>query len=211
MRKKVVFICGGQLAGMLYSMFHKEHDFIGYVDDVYERAYVEKVYGVKKLGTSNDLKKIKSECSNAVISVTNMAARKKYIRLLNDLGFDLVSLISKTSIIADNAKLGKGCVVQHNVIINPMAKIGDNCAVFNNSVIGHDNILGDNVYISPSVTTNGDVTIGNNSFIGTGAVIIPNVNVGENCTIGASSCVLKDVPDNSKVAGVPAKVTGTTE
>ena len=45
-----------------------------------------------------------------------------------------------------------------------------------------------------------------NSMIGIGANIIQNVTIGENCIIGAGSVVLRDIPNNSIVFGVPAKI-----
>jgi serine O-acetyltransferase len=48
--------------------------------------------------------------------------------------------------------------------------------------------------------------IGNDLFISTGAKIIGNVKVGNSCVIGANAVVLKDVPDNCVVAGIPAKI-----
>jgi maltose O-acetyltransferase len=51
----------------------------------------------------------------------------------------------------------------------------------------------------------GLVKIGDNVFIGAGSIILPNVKIGNNVIIGAGSIVTKDVPDNSLVAGNPAK------
>lgn len=49
-------------------------------------------------------------------------------------------------------------------------------------------------------------TIGNNVTIFPGARVVGNIHVGDNVVIGANSVVVKDVPDNSIVAGVPARV-----
>jgi len=49
-------------------------------------------------------------------------------------------------------------------------------------------------------------TIGNNVVIGAGAKILGPVKVGDNCKIGANSVVIRDVPPNSTVVGVPGKV-----
>lgn len=48
--------------------------------------------------------------------------------------------------------------------------------------------------------------IGNNVFIGTGACILGDISVGDNSIIGANAVVLKSVPANCSVAGVPAKI-----
>ena len=49
-----------------------------------------------------------------------------------------------------------------------------------------------------------------NAVIGSGCVIFP-VRVGKNSVVGAGSVVTEDVPDNTKVAGSPAKIIGKVE
>ena len=57
----------------------------------------------------------------------------------------------------------------------------------------------------------GPVSIGNNVHIGTNAMIMPNVKIGNNCVIGSCAVVTKDVPDNSIVVGIPARVMEDVE
>ncbi|MBR5859457.1 MAG: acyltransferase, partial [Clostridia bacterium] len=81
--------------------------------------------------------------------------------------------------------------------------------------------IGDNVTMAPNVhilchdastkqflgyTKIGRVNIGDNVFIGAESVVLPGVNIGNNVIIGANSTVTKDVPENTVVAGTPAKV-----
>lgn len=54
----------------------------------------------------------------------------------------------------------------------------------------------------------GPIKIGDNVMIGARTIILPNVKVGDNVIIGAGSIIAKDIPSNSIVAGVPAKVIG---
>ena len=49
-------------------------------------------------------------------------------------------------------------------------------------------------------------TIGNNVLVGAGAKILGSFTIGDNCKIGAGSVVLKDVPPNSTVVGVPGRI-----
>lgn len=55
------------------------------------------------------------------------------------------------------------------------------------------------------------VKIGNDVWIGGNAIILPGVTIGNNCVIAAGAVVTKDVPDNSLVGGVPAKLIRTLE
>ena len=57
----------------------------------------------------------------------------------------------------------------------------------------------------------GKIAIGNNVLIGSNSMIMYDVTIGNNVIIAAGSCVTKDIPDNTIVAGVPAKVIGSFE
>lgn len=57
----------------------------------------------------------------------------------------------------------------------------------------------------------GKIKIGNNTNIGWDAIIMPGVTIGQNCIVGAGAVVTKDIPDNSVVVGVPAKVIESVE
>lgn len=51
----------------------------------------------------------------------------------------------------------------------------------------------------------GRIEIGEETFIGSGSIIMPGVKIGRNCVVGAGSVVTHDVPDETVVAGVPAR------
>ncbi len=86
--------------------------------------------------------------------------------------------------------------------------------------------IGNNVTLAPRVhvlchdastkrflnyTKIGRVTIGDNVFVGAESVILPGVTIGNNVIVGANSTVTHDVPDNSVVAGSPAKFLCTLD
>ncbi len=101
--------------------------------------------------------------------------------------------------------------------IHPGAKIGKEFFIDHGMgvVIGETAIIGDNVLLYQGVTLGGTglekgkrhPTIGNNVVIGTGAKVLGNITVGDNSYIGANAVVIKDVPPNSTVVGVPGRIT----
>lgn len=63
----------------------------------------------------------------------------------------------------------------------------------------------------PDLNVFGKIEIKDNCFIGLDSIILPNVTIGPNSVVGAGSVVTKDVPPNTIVAGIPAKVINSTE
>ncbi|MCX5715717.1 MAG: serine O-acetyltransferase [Candidatus Omnitrophica bacterium] len=82
-------------------------------------------------------------------------------------------------------------------------------------VVGETAVIGDNVLLYQGVTLGGTglekgkrhPTIGNNVVIGGGAKVLGNITIGDNSYIGANAVVIKDVPPNSTVVGVPGRIT----
>lgn len=101
--------------------------------------------------------------------------------------------------------------------IHPGAKIGKRLFIDHGMgvVIGETAVIGDDVLLYQGVTLGGTgiekgkrhPTIGNNVVIGTGAKVLGNITIGDNSYIGANAVVIKDVPHNSTVVGVPGRIT----
>jgi len=119
--------------------------------------------------------------------------------------------------------IGAGTTVQRRATINGSVSIGSGC------------IIAPNVFISSGThpfraypektireqerliieergglsSLDSPISIGDDCWLGVNVVICPGVNIGRGVVIGANSVVLKDVPNNTVVAGVPAKAIGT--
>ena len=101
--------------------------------------------------------------------------------------------------------------------IHPGATIGRRCFIDHGMavIIGETAEVGDDVTIYQGVTLGGTgkdagkrhPTIGNNVMVGAGAKVLGPFKVGNNARIAANSVVLREVPENATVVGVPGRIT----
>ncbi|WP_445737897.1 acetyltransferase [Mariniflexile sp.] len=149
----------------------------------------------------------KTKDSRFSIGIGNPFLRKKIYDKFNLIGGVFTSTVSPFANIGSyDVEIGVGSNILSNSVFSNSIKIGKGCIVYYNSIITHDCQIGDFVEISPSVTLLGRSTIGDFSQVGSNATILPDLKIGKNVIIGAGSVVTKNIPDNSMVVGVPAKI-----
>ena len=135
----------------------------------------------------------------------------KFANLFYVAGFDLIARIISQTIrfftgieIHPGAKIGKNLFIDHGmgVVIGETSEIGDNVTIYHAVTLGGS---------SPSIDSERQrhekrhPTIGNDVVIGSGAQVIGPINVGNGARIAANAVVVKDVPENATMVGIPAK------
>ena len=106
-------------------------------------------------------------------------------------------------IIEDYAEIGCGCTIDRGSLSNTI--IGKNTYLDNQIHVAHNVKIGDNCIIAGQVGFAGSSTLGNNVMIGGQAGISGHLKIGNNVQIGGGSGVIRNIPDNTKVMGYPAK------
>jgi UDP-3-O-[3-hydroxymyristoyl] glucosamine N-acyltransferase len=106
-------------------------------------------------------------------------------------------------VIEDNCEIGCGSIIDRGSLSNTI--IGKNTFLDNQVHVAHNNKIGNNCVIAGQVGLAGSSTLGNNVMIGGQAGISGHLKIGSNIQIGGGSGVIKDISDNSKVMGYPAK------
>ena len=106
-------------------------------------------------------------------------------------------------LIEENCEIGCGSTIDRGSMSNTI--IGKNTYLDNQIHIAHNVKIGENSIIAGQVGIAGSSVIGNNVRIGGQAGISGHLKIGNNVEIGGGSGVIRDIPDNTKVMGYPAK------
>ena len=106
-------------------------------------------------------------------------------------------------VIEENCEIGSGSTIDRGSMSNTI--IGKNTYLDNQIHIAHNVRIGDNSIIAGQVGIAGSSIIGKNVKIGGQAGISGHLKIGNNVEIAGGSGVIRDIPDNSKVMGYPAK------
>ena len=122
--------------------------------------------------------------------------RVKYGSLAGEILVRTASIFFRpvSTLVIYTREIGPGLIIQHGVCtIIAARRIGRNCWINQQVTIGY--------------TNDSDCpTLGDNVSVGCGAKILGNVTVGNNVKVGANAVVVKDVPENCTVVGVPARI-----
>jgi serine O-acetyltransferase len=99
------------------------------------------------------------------------------------------------------AKIGRGVLIDHGmgVVIGETAIVGDYATIYQGVTLGG----------TGKETGKRHPTLGRNVVVGAGAKVLGNIQIGDNVRIGAASVVLRDVPSDSTVVGIPGRISRT--
>ncbi|EHQ91823.1 acetyltransferase [Desulfosporosinus youngiae] len=140
-----------------------------------------------------------------VCAIADPDSKRIVTQRLRAKGAKFANIIHPNVEINDYCSLGEGIILYRDAVIGPNAVIGDHVHI--NTKIAHDCQIGDYSTVSILSAILGYVRIGSGVFVSAGSTVIPHISIGDNAYIGAGSVVIKNVEDNTKVFGNPARET----
>jgi sugar O-acyltransferase (sialic acid O-acetyltransferase NeuD family) len=180
-------------------------NIIGFLDDTPERRG-QRYRGIPVLGGRDRLNDLSNEAGLHVFNNVHghWQRAESATKILDDAGCRIASLVHPAVDLA-HVTLGRGCYLPEGCIVGGNTKIGDFVTARLGAVISHDVTIGDYCFIGPGALLGGYSTLEKGSSVGARATITLKRNLGHGCTVAAGSVVVKDVPPNTSVAGVPAR------
>jgi len=206
MDKEKIMILGAGGMGREVLAYYKDLGLIDNVEGFVEQHSARSGQLVKGKRIFDESELPSDRSSLELIAGIGSPLRRKWVEVLEANGFVFDTLIHKEAYVGEDVIFGRGCIVCPGAVITTDVRVGSHCIVNVNASISHDCSIGDFITVCPGATVGGSVEIGDNSWIGIGSTIIQKVKIGRGVYIGAGAVVVDDVPDNSLVVGVPAKV-----
>lgn len=142
------------------------------------------------------------ENPRAIIALGSLSVRARIIAEQRG-RFGVV--VHPSAVVSPGAMIGAGVFVGAQAVAQGRAKIGNHAIVNTGAIVEHGCVVGSNAHIGPGAVLGGAVSVGSGTLIGLGARVRPGIRIGRGCVIGAGAVVVRDVPDEAMVVGVPAR------
>ena len=210
MGKKVFILGAGGFARITLDIYidcGREDDVLGFLEENCVRD--GQVLNGKSIRDASCLTQFHSQDKPLLIAGIGSGKRRRWIEELTDKGYRFDTIIHPSAVCSRWQKIGEGTIVTAGVIFNPQVTVGRHVILNLGSHISHDCVIGDYSTISPGAEIMGRVLIGQEVFVGVNATVIEDVKVGNGAIVAEGAVVTEDVPENTLVAGVPAKIKKT--
>ena len=184
----------------------------GFLDDITPDRQGESFCGATVLGNASQLQKIyESGVRKAIVAFGDNTRRLAVGELLEERGFELITAIHPSAVVALDALIGSGSMIAAGAVVGPGAVIG-RCVILNTAAtVDHECTVADGAHIGPGAHIAGLVQVERGAWIGIGVTIIDRKQIGAWSIVGAGAVVIENVPDRVLVAGVPARVVKSVE
>jgi len=205
--KESVFVFGASgHAKVVLDIIEKQDQYaVAFLVDDNPQLAGQMFFGYKVIGGKEVWLSDYHHVSKGIVAIGHNRTRITVAQWLTHHGAELVSAIHPSSQLGRGVSIGGGSVLMAGAIVNSDTRIGENVIVNTRASIDHDCLIGNGAHIAPGTTLCGGIHVGECAFICAGSTVIPNMSVGRDAIIGAGASVICDIPDNSIVAGVPAR------
>ena len=208
---KIVILGAGGHARVLIEAIRTDpaHTFTGILDPR-ESLQGTVVLDVPVIGADDLLPRLQHThpCDSFVVAlggIRQFSVRRELFATARQADLQPLTVRHPTSECSASAEIADGCQLLTGSVINAGARMAENVIVNTGSIVEHDCVIGAHSHIAPRACLAGGVQVGTETHIGLGAVVRENLTIGDRVIVGAGAVVVTDVPNDSVVAGIPAR------
>jgi sugar O-acyltransferase (sialic acid O-acetyltransferase NeuD family) len=179
-----------------------------YVEEGFQSAFLaaDGDQKPKRVSRSEKLNPKDFDSNIFALGIGDNCARLWWCEKLLREGFLLPRVSHTHSWVSPSACLAEGVFVAAGAVVQAGAQIGRAALINSNATVEHHSQVGSGAHIGSGAVLAGLVEVGDLTMVGAGAVIRDRIKIGNSVTVGAGAAVVRDVPDQITVVGVPAKV-----
>ncbi len=184
MKEKLLLLGSGGFGRVVLEHAIKEYD-CAFLDD----RKIDSVDGVPVIGTLDELGKFFPEYRKLIVSIGNNQLRQSLYKKAAAIGYSFPNIIVPSAYISPHAKLGEGCVILNNAVVQNGARVGSGtilnagvelhhdciigncCLIYSNSVVRFNARVGDRVKIGSTVSVSNSAVVPADSIIDDGCVV----------------------------------------
>lgn len=208
MNTPIIVLCaGGHSKVLINILLDCNEEIIGIVDQD-PAKHGSQLLGIPVIG---DDQLVMTHAPDAIRLVNGLGSahslnpRRALFEKFSAAGYRFASVIHPAAIISREVTLGEGVQLMAGVTLQPGVSIGSDTIINTGATADHDCHIGAHTHVAPGAVICGNVHLGNEVHLGSGSTIIQNIRIGDGALIAAGSVVTCDLPDGSRVAGIPAK------
>lgn len=204
MKQRVAIIGSGKWAFQL-KKYIEETDYLSFVGYIDSNKQVDEV-----LCNDEEAAQLYGKEFDAVfmgIGYAHLDLRKQLFDSYKAKGIPFATIIHPTATISNTAKIGEGCLIGMNSVIEMDAKIADNVVIHSCVYVAHEVVVNKHSYITARVALAGEVIIGQCCFIGFNCSIRDGISIADETVVGCSANVVKNITESGHVfIGNPARM-----
>lgn len=203
-----LFIFGGSghAKVVIDAIVRTGRDRVALVVDDAKSRHGDTILGCRIEGGREVLLAGRALTPRGIVAIGDNVARLTVATWLEENGFQFITVVHPSAVVAASAHVARGTVVMPMVAINADAQIGRHVIINTAASVDHDCVVGDGAHVGPGCRLCGGVQVGRGALLGAGAVVVPGVRIGAGAFIGAGTVVLHDIPAGRRAVGSPARI-----
>jgi sugar O-acyltransferase (sialic acid O-acetyltransferase NeuD family) len=183
------------------------YNLLGYLDGN-AKAHGADVHGLPVLGDLDWL--VEHPAVHVAVAVGNTPSRRRLVLRLESQGHSrFATLIHPLAWVGKWVKVGEGSTLYPGCMLTTDIQVGRFVLLNVGTKLGHDTVAEDFVTLAPAATVSGNVRIGTGCDLGTNCSVNQKLQLGQWSIVGAGAAVVRDVPENVTMVGVPARILRT--